>query len=64
MEEKIFDNPELDRLIKKIWASGAVTQEDVKAVCSGEPVLTRKELEQIRRVKDLQSQALLKESTA
>ena len=37
MEEKIFDEPELDRLIKKIWARGAVTQEDVRKVCSGEP---------------------------
>ena len=64
MEEKVFDNPKLDRLIKEIWASGAVTQEDVRKVCSGEPVLTKAHLEKVRRMKDLQAKALLEENVA
>ncbi len=49
MEEKVFDNPELDRLIKKIWARGEVTQDDVRSVCS-EPVPY---LEERRKMKNL-----------
>jgi len=64
MEDKIFDDPELDRLIKKVWDSGAVTQEDVRKMCSGEPVLTKTQLEKIRRMKDLQAKTLLKETVA
>ncbi len=56
VEEKVFDEPELNRIVQRILASGAVTQEDVKAVCSGEP-MTIEELKQIRRVKDLHAQA-------
>lgn len=57
VEEKVFDNPELNRIVQRILASGAVTQDDVRSVCSGEPVLTLEELKQIRRVKDLHSEA-------
>ncbi len=62
--EKVFENPELDRLIKEIWASGAVTQEDVRKVCSGEPVLTHRQLDEVRRVKNLQAKALLQNNVA
>ncbi len=48
LEEKIFDNPELDRLTKEIIASGALTERDAEKMCSG-GIMRLDELRRMRK---------------